>query len=286
MRLNYAIIFVSDMKRSVAFYRDVLGISLKFESPEWTEFATEGATLALHSSDKPNPDTGNQQVAGRCRPGLSVSNLDEFHKRMLEKNVPCLQEPKLVFGAKIAQYADPDGLAISVSEAPRGGQGEWTKQPQTLSGSAQRVQDALRAFGLNCQVMELPASTRTAGDAAQAIGCRVEQIAKSLLFRGQNSGKPILAIVSGTNRVNETTLSTHAGEPIAIADADYARQHTGYAVGGVPPIGHVEGLRTFVDEDLLSHQEIWAAAGTPHAVFRLTPAELKNMTGGQVVSIK
>lgn len=116
MRVNYAIVFVSDMKRSVSFYRDVVGLPLKFESPGWTEFATDGATLALHSGEKPNPD----QVAGRCRPGLGVPNLDEFHKRMVEKKGPCIQEPKLVFGAKIAQYADPDGLAISVSEERRG----------------------------------------------------------------------------------------------------------------------------------------------------------------------
>src|SRR5213594_2089869 len=108
---------------------------------------------------------------------------------------------------------------------------------ENLSASAQRVQDALHAFGLKCQVMELPASTRTADEAAKTIGCRVEQIAKSLLFRGQNSGKPILAIASGANRVNEAALATHVGEPIAVADADYARQHTGYTIGGVPPIG-------------------------------------------------
>ena len=117
MRINYVIVFVSDMKRSVSFYRDVLGIPLKFESPEWTEFATEGATLALHLSEGPNSDSGTQkEPAGRCRPGLSVPNLDEFHKRMVERNVPCVQEPKAVFGVRIAQYTDPDGLAISVSE--------------------------------------------------------------------------------------------------------------------------------------------------------------------------
>ncbi len=122
MRVNYAIVFVSDMKRAVSFYRDVLGLPLKFESPEWTEFATDGATLALHISECSNPDKDNpQQIpAGRCRPGLSVPDLDEFHKRMVEKNVPCIQEPKEIFGARIAQYVDPDGLAISVSEERRG----------------------------------------------------------------------------------------------------------------------------------------------------------------------
>jgi len=118
MRVNYAIVFVSDMKRAVSFYRDVIGLPLKFESPGWTEFATDGATLALHASEAPAPETGNplQVPAGRCRPGLSVPNLDEFHKRMLERNVPCIQEPTETFGARTAQYLDPDGLAISIGE--------------------------------------------------------------------------------------------------------------------------------------------------------------------------
>jgi lactoylglutathione lyase len=122
MRVNYAIIYVSDMKRAVSFYRGVLELPLKFESPGWTEFATEGATLALHSSERPNPDRGgrNQTPAGRCQPGLRVPNLDEFHRMMVERNVPCLQEPKDVFGARVAQYADPDGLVISVGEDRRG----------------------------------------------------------------------------------------------------------------------------------------------------------------------
>ena len=123
MRVNYAIVFVSDMKRSVAFYRDVLGLPLRFESPGWTEFATDGATLALHLSaaTQAAADDPKQVPAGRCRPGLSVPDLDEFHRRMLARNVPCLQEPTAVFGARVAQYADPDGLAISVGEARGGG---------------------------------------------------------------------------------------------------------------------------------------------------------------------
>lgn len=122
MRVNYAIIFVSDMNRAVSFYRDVVGMPLKFESPGWTEFATDGATVALHAAE--GSDSGEsdpQQVrAGRCRPGLSVPDLEEFHKRMIDQGVPCLQEPKTVFGARVAQYVDPDGLAISVSEERRG----------------------------------------------------------------------------------------------------------------------------------------------------------------------
>jgi lactoylglutathione lyase len=122
MRVNYAIVFVSDMKLAVLFYRDVIGLPLRFESPGWTEFATEGATLALHASEASAPETDNplQVPAGRCRPGLSVPNLDEFHKRMVERNVPCIQEPTETFGARTAQYLDPDGLAISVGEERRG----------------------------------------------------------------------------------------------------------------------------------------------------------------------
>ncbi|MCI0594955.1 MAG: VOC family protein [candidate division Zixibacteria bacterium] len=122
MRVSYAIVFVSDMKRSAAFYRDVIGLPLKFESPGWTEFATEGAALALHAAEKGNSGKEDPEhlPAGRCRPGLSVPNLDEFHKRLLDKKVPCLQEPKAVFGVRIAQYLDPDGLSISVSEERRG----------------------------------------------------------------------------------------------------------------------------------------------------------------------
>lgn len=122
MRVSYAIIFVGDMNRSVSFYRDVVGLPLKFETPSWTEFATEGATLALHASEATNPMNEDplKVAAGRCRPGLSVPDLDDFHRRMAEENVPCVQEPKSVFGVRIAQYLDPDGLAISVSEESRG----------------------------------------------------------------------------------------------------------------------------------------------------------------------
>lgn len=122
MRVNYAIVFVSDMNRAVSFYRDVLALTLRFESPGWTEFATEGATLALHASEGSDSEKDDPQnvPAGRCRPGLSVPNLDEFHKRMIDRNVPCIQQPKTVFGTRVAQYSDPDGLVISVGEERRG----------------------------------------------------------------------------------------------------------------------------------------------------------------------
>ncbi|GHO96764.1 prolyl-tRNA editing protein [Reticulibacter mediterranei] len=154
-----------------------------------------------------------------------------------------------------------------------------------LSNSARKVQEALNARGFSSQVVELPDSTRTAKEAAQAIGCRVEQIVKSLIFKGKQSSKPILVVASGTNRVNEKQLAQLAGEPITKADADFVRQHTGFAVGGVPPLGHLEPIETFIDEDLLLYDEIWAAAGTPFAVFKLTPADLQTMTGGETVSI-
>jgi len=118
MRVSYAIVFVRNMDRSVAFYRDLLGLPLRFESLHWTEFATEGATLALHVSDEPTDSRTRAAIEspGSCRPGLSVPNLDEFHQRMKAAGVPCLQEPKVVFGSSVAQYEDPDGLAISVGE--------------------------------------------------------------------------------------------------------------------------------------------------------------------------
>jgi prolyl-tRNA editing enzyme YbaK/EbsC (Cys-tRNA(Pro) deacylase) len=157
--------------------------------------------------------------------------------------------------------------------------------PELLTAAAQRVQDALKALGVACQVVELPESTRSAAEAAQTIGCRVEQIAKSLVFRGRSTNRPILAIVSGPNRVAEERLAAVVAEPVAKADADYVREHTGYAIGGVPPVGHVESLVSVIDEDLLKYEQIWAAAGTPRAVFRLTPADLQRITHGRVVPV-
>jgi prolyl-tRNA editing enzyme YbaK/EbsC (Cys-tRNA(Pro) deacylase) len=155
-----------------------------------------------------------------------------------------------------------------------------------LSASARKVQETLKAMGFACEVVELPDSTRTAVEAAQAVGCQVGQIVKSLIFKGRQSGKPVLVIASGPNRVNEKRVGELFGEPIEKANADFVRQHTGFAVGGVPPVGHLEPLQTFIDEDLLQYPEIWAAAGTPHAVFCLTPTDLTAMTGGEITSIK
>ena len=155
-----------------------------------------------------------------------------------------------------------------------------------LSSSAQRVQDALDKLGLVLQVVELPNSTRTATDAAQAIGCTVAQIAKSLIFRTKTSDRPVLVIASGVNRVNEKTIAAILGEKIGKADADFVRQRTGVVIGGIPPMGHIEPIETYLDKDLMQYDEIWAAAGTPHAVFRLTPNDLERATGGKVISIQ
>jgi lactoylglutathione lyase len=121
VRLSYTIIFVSDMAQAVTFYRDVVGLPVRFESPSWTEFNTEGSTLALHASEAGPKRDPARHWAGQCRPGLSVPDLDQFHQRMIEHNVPCLQAPKETFGARIAQYVDPDGLAISVSQERQSG---------------------------------------------------------------------------------------------------------------------------------------------------------------------
>lgn len=156
---------------------------------------------------------------------------------------------------------------------------------ESLSASAQKVQDALQTKGYSSEVVELPASTRTAAEAAEAIGCQVGQIVKSLVFKTKRTNQPILVLASGSNRVNEKKIGQLIGEPIAKAEADFVRQHSGYAIGGVPPLGHAEPLQTFIDRDLLQYGEVWAAAGTPHAVFRLFPDDLEDMTAGQIVDV-
>lgn len=154
-----------------------------------------------------------------------------------------------------------------------------------LPPSARRVQAALEAGGVTTRVVELPASTRSAQEAAQAIGCAVGQIVKSLIFRGRHTGRALLVLASGANRVNEARLGELSLEPVEKADAAFVRDRTGFAIGGVPPVGHARPIETFVDEDLLQYEEIWAAAGTPHAVFRLTPADLVRLSGGRVAAI-
>ena len=148
--------------------------------------------------------------------------------------------------------------------------------------SALKVQAAL---GDKHQVLEFDATTRTAADAAAAIGCTVAQIAKSLIFRAVGSNRPVLVVASGVNRVDEAKVAETVGEQIARADADFVREATGFAIGGVPPVGHKERPIVLIDESLMSFAEIWAAAGTPNAVFRLTPSDLLALTGGRIAAI-
>jgi prolyl-tRNA editing enzyme YbaK/EbsC (Cys-tRNA(Pro) deacylase) len=156
---------------------------------------------------------------------------------------------------------------------------------EVLSPAAARVQELLRAAGSEVQVRQLPVTARTSADAAAAIGCTVAQIAKSLVFKTK-SGKPVLVIASGINRVDERKIAAALGEPIGKADASFVRDTTGYAIGGVAPIGHATPPRIFIDEDLRQHASLWAAAGHPHAVFPLTAAELERLTGGTVIGVK
>lgn len=154
------------------------------------------------------------------------------------------------------------------------------------SQSAQKVQDVLKALGFQNDVIEFQSPTRTSAEAAQAVGCSVGQIAKSIVFRGKQTGRPILIIASGPNRIDEKKVETLISEPLGKADAAFVRGKTGFVIGGVPPLGHLEKIEIFIDEDLLTYDEIWAAAGTPNAVFKLTPSDLVKMTGGRVVAIK
>lgn len=154
-----------------------------------------------------------------------------------------------------------------------------------LPASARRVQQVLDAAGLAVAIVELPQSTRTAADAAASIGCRVEQIAKSLVFRRKDTGEGVLVIASGSNRVDERLVAATLHSEIERADADFVRSTTGFAIGGIPPIGHDSPLVTLIDEDLLRLDVIWAAGGTPHAVFPLSPGELVRITSGQVMRV-
>jgi prolyl-tRNA editing enzyme YbaK/EbsC (Cys-tRNA(Pro) deacylase) len=157
-----------------------------------------------------------------------------------------------------------------------------------LAKSAKKVQTALDEFGLDLQVVELSDSTRTAQEAADTIGCTVAQIAKTLVFKDNcpSSPQPVLFIVSGTNRVNERAVRERISEKIQKADADFVLEHTGFAIGGVPPIGHKKPITTYIDQDLMPYKEIWAAAGTPHAVFKLTPQIMVEITNGKIINIK
>lgn len=152
-------------------------------------------------------------------------------------------------------------------------------------GSVARVREALARHGLKTEIREFDASTRTSADAAAAIGCTVAQIAKSVIFRARGANQPVLVIASGINRVDERKLEAALGDKVGRADADFVRAATGFAIGGVAPVGHTGPVRIFIDADLDQFGEIWAAAGSPNAVFRLTPADLRRITAGQVITV-
>lgn len=153
------------------------------------------------------------------------------------------------------------------------------------SASVQRVEQALRDAGIASPIVELPGAAHTAKLAAEFLGCEVAQIANSLVFRGVTTGEAILVMSSGARRVDTGKLAEVSGEPIAKADADFVRAKTGFAIGGVAPVGHIGSPRTFVERSLSQWPEIWAAAGHPNTVFRLTYAELVNITGGTEVDV-
>jgi prolyl-tRNA editing enzyme YbaK/EbsC (Cys-tRNA(Pro) deacylase) len=154
-----------------------------------------------------------------------------------------------------------------------------------LPPAAHRVQTAANELGLKVEVRLMPASTRSAAEAAAAVGCKVGQIVKSLVFKGKSSGKPYLLLVSGANRVNEHTVEHVIGEAIVRPDADFVRDATGFAIGGIPPLGHPTPMRPYMDEDLLQFETVWAAAGTPNAVFEVDPEALRLAVSAHVIKV-
>ncbi len=155
-----------------------------------------------------------------------------------------------------------------------------------LSKSARRVQDFLSGLGGGYEVRELPGSTKTARDAASSIGCEVAQIAKSLVFMDERTKEPVLVVASGVNRVDAEKIERSVAVQLIRADGKFVKETTGFAIGGIPPVGHDKPLRTYLDEDLKRYECIWAAAGTPHAVFRLTPEKLEALTGGRWLDLR
>ena len=156
----------------------------------------------------------------------------------------------------------------------------------SLSSSAQKIQDVLNNLGYDYTVIEFDKSTRTAEEAATRVGCEVGQIVKSLIFKGKKTGKAILILTSGANRVAVKGIGVYAKEKIGRADPDYARARSGFSIGGIPPLGHIHPIETYIDEDLLAFDEIWAAAGTPNSVFKMKSKDLSEMTGGKIIRVK
>jgi prolyl-tRNA editing enzyme YbaK/EbsC (Cys-tRNA(Pro) deacylase) len=152
--------------------------------------------------------------------------------------------------------------------------------------TALRVAQLLRDAGLAGEIVEFEQPTRTSAEAAAAIGCTVAEIAKSIVFRGAASGEAVIVVASGANRVSEAKVAARVGEALARADADFVREATGYAIGGVAPLGHAKPVKLLLDEDLRRFGKVWAAGGTPFSVFPLTPEELRTITGAEWTDVK
>lgn len=160
-----------------------------------------------------------------------------------------------------------------------------TDQP-TRPDAVRRVEIAALARSLPIRVVETKVIARTAEEAALAVSAEVGQIVKSLVFRGATSGEPVLLLVSGANRVDETAVAVHVGEPLERPNADFVREATGFAIGGVAPLGSLHPIRTFMDRDLLAHDVVWAAAGTPFHVFETVPDALRIACDAVVIPVR
>ena len=154
-----------------------------------------------------------------------------------------------------------------------------------LTPKASQFQKTLKKLGFSNQVVELDKSTGTVQEAARAIGCQIGQIAKSIILKSLATRKPFLIIASGSNQINKKVVTDHSGEAVEIANPDFVLEKTGFTVGGVPPIGHLEPIKTLIDIDLFRHREIWASGGSPKAVFKTTPGDLIKMTRGKIIKV-
>ncbi len=155
----------------------------------------------------------------------------------------------------------------------------------SLPASALRVQGALDSLGIDSRVVELPVAARTSQQAADALGIEVGRIAKSLVFRASRSSRAVLVIAAGDRRVDESRVAASLGEPIERATPEFVRAHTGFAIGGVAPVGHPQRLTTFVDASLRRFETVWAAGGTPHCVFPIAPAALLAASSGREIDV-
>jgi Cys-tRNA(Pro) deacylase len=161
----------------------------------------------------------------------------------------------------------------------------YKRHMQEPAVGAARVTEELRRLGMAEEVREMPGSTRSAPEAAAAIGCDVAQIVKSLVFRAVERDEPVLVLASGSVRVDEAKLAAAVGERVEQASGKYVRDRTGFAIGGVAPVGHTQPLSVYMDETLLDHDEVWAAAGTPRSVFRISPQDLQQVTKAKVADL-